>query len=128
MTSAPGARNCSDLITYLKDARLRARVMADLELMDKTPPLPRDRNGRPVTLGARVRLLSLSGGWLNELPADEKEDVLSMIGEVFEVEEIDEHGHPWVRKSWPNEKAGTCRSHSIALEPHEMELVDGDAL
>ena len=83
-----------------------------------------DKNGRPVAVGSKVRLLCLSGNWLEELPADEKENVLSMIGEVFEVEEIDEYGHPWVRKSWPNEEEGTCNSHSIALDPHEMELVE----
>jgi hypothetical protein len=88
---------------------------------------PQDCKGRPVTVGAKVRLLCLSGQWLDELPSDEKQDVLSMIGEVFEVEEIDEYGHPWVRKSWPNEEEGTCNSHSIALESQEMELVD-DAL
>jgi hypothetical protein len=38
----------------------------------------------------------------------------------------DEYGHPWVRKSWPNEETGTCNSHSIALESQEMELVDAD--
>lgn len=75
-----------------------------------------------------MRLLGLSGRWLDELPPDEKQDVLSMIGEVFEVEEIDEHGHPWVRKLWPNEKEGKCNSHSIALESKEMELVDDNAL
>ena len=88
----------------------------------------RDRTGNIVSVGTRVRLLSLSGQWLEELPAEEKQDVLSMIGEVFEVEEIDEYGHPWVRKSWPNEDEGKCHSHSIALEPHEMELVDDKAL
>jgi hypothetical protein len=65
----------------------------------------------------------LSGGWLESLPEEEKGDVLSMIGEVFVVEEIDEYGHPWVRKSWPNETEGTCHSHSVALEPQEVELV-----
>jgi hypothetical protein len=74
-------------------------------------------------VGARVRLLSLSGKWLDELPAEEKLDVLSMIGDVFEIEEIDEYGQPWVRKAWPNEAEGTCHSHSIALASHEMELV-----
>ena len=88
----------------------------------------RDRAGNIVSVGTRVRLLSLSGQWLEELPTEEKQDVLSMIGEVFEVEEIDEYGHPWVRKSWPNEDEGKCHSHSIALEPHEMELVDDKAL
>jgi len=51
-----------------------------------------------------------------------------MIGETFEVEEIDEYGHPWVCKSWPNEAQGACRSHSIALEPHEVELLSESAL
>lgn len=87
-----------------------------------SPDRPRDRNGNLVNVGARVRLITLSGKWLDELPADEKGDVLSMIGEVFEVEEVDEHGHAWIRKSWPNEEQGTCHSHSIALEAEEMEL------
>lgn len=90
--------------------------------------LPLDKNGSAVRVGARVRLLSLSGKWLDELPQDEKRDVLSMVGEIFEIEEVDEYGHPWVRKSWPNEEDGTCHSHSIALEPHEMELVSEPAL
>ena len=72
--------------------------------------------------------MGLSGQWLQDLPAEEKDDVLSMIGEVFEIEEIDEYGHPWVRKSWPNEPEGKCHSHSIALEAQEMELVDENAL
>jgi hypothetical protein len=83
-----------------------------------------DKNGSLVTVGSKVRLLCLSGNWLDELPADEKDNVLSMIGEVFEVEEIDEYGHPWVRKSWPNEEEGMCNSHSIALDSHEMELIE----
>ena len=89
---------------------------------------PRDKVGNLVHVGTRVRLLSLSGNWLDELPAEEKTDVISMIGEIFEIEEIDEHGHPWVRKSWANEAEGTCNSHSIALESHEMELVEDKAL
>ena len=51
-----------------------------------------------------------------------------MIGEVFEVEEIDEYGKPWIRKSWPDEEEGKCHSHSVALESNEMELVDDNAL
>jgi hypothetical protein len=95
-----------------------------------TAPLsrPRDCNGRAVGVGARIRLIGLSGRWLDELPPDEKRDVFSMIGEVFAVEEIDEHGHPWIRKSWPNEEEGKCHSHSIALESQEMELLDDNTL
>ena len=87
-----------------------------------SPPV--DRNGKLVELGSRVRLVTLSGAWLDELPDDEKPEVLSMIGEIFDVEEIDEYGRPWVRKNWPDEEEGTCRGHSIALDAHEMELVD----
>ena len=47
-----------------------------------------------------------------------------MLGETFEVEEIDEYGQPWVCKRWPNEADGTCVSHSVALEPREMLCVD----
>jgi hypothetical protein len=85
---------------------------------------PQDKAGNIVQVGARVRLLCLSGKWLEELPVEEKQDVLSMIGKVFEVEKIDEYGCPWIRKLWPNEEEGMCHSHSIALESHEMELVD----
>jgi hypothetical protein len=92
--------------------------------MNPLPSQPRDCNGCPVEFGARVRIIGLSGKWLDELPPDEKRDVLSMIGEIFEIEEIDEHGHPWVRKSWLDEKEGRCHSHSIALESEEMELID----
>ena len=84
---------------------------------------PIDRNGTLVQVGSRVRLLSLSGNWFDSLPGEEKANVQSMIGEVFEVEEIDEYGQPWVRKSWPNEVDGTCQSHSIALEPDEFEAL-----
>ena len=87
----------------------------------------RDCKGRIVRVGDRIRLIGLSGRWLDELPPDEKQDVLSMIGEVFAIEEVDEYGHPWVRKSWPNNEEGKCHSHSIALESIEMELLDSDA-
>ena len=81
---------------------------------------PVDRNGTLVGVGSRVRVLSLSGHWFASLPEDEKADVQSMIGEVFEVEEIDQYGHPCIRKSWPNQAEGTCMSHSVALEPNEF--------
>ncbi len=72
--------------------------------------------------------MSLSGDWFDQLPPDERADVESMIGEIFPVEEIDEHGHPWVRKSWPDGVEGDYRCHFIALEPDEMECVTDDEL
>jgi hypothetical protein len=86
--------------------------------------MAQDAYGRPVLQGTRVRLLSLSGEWFDNLPADEKADVLSMIVDVFEVTEIDEYGYPWIGKSWSDAAEGEWRGHSIALESHEMEVVD----
>lgn len=84
---------------------------------------PTDRKGRRVSVGTRVRVVQLSGNWFKQLPADERLLVESMVGEVFPVEEIDEYGQPWVRKSWPNDAEGTCVSHSVALQASEMEAV-----
>ena len=89
---------------------------------------PIDCYGTVVILGSLVRILSLSGQWYDLLTADEKPLVESMIGEEFVVEEIDEYGHPWVRKSWSNEAEGTCNSHSIALEPKEMLYIGQKAI
>jgi hypothetical protein len=87
------------------------------------PREPVDRNGKLVAVGTLVRVVQLSGSWFEQLPPDERIRVESMIGQVFPVEEIDQYGQPWVRKSWPNEAEGTCQSHSVALEPSEMEFV-----
>ena len=85
---------------------------------------PKDKHGNIVGVGTRVRLIGLTGQWLENLPGDERPAVLSMIGEIFEVEEIDEYGQAWVRKSWFDSEGGICNSHSIGLEAHEMEVVD----
>ena len=84
---------------------------------------PEDTNGCPVEVGTTVQILSLSGQWLDDLPGEERADVLSMVGEDFTVEEIDKYGQPWVRKSWPDEAEGRCHGHLIALEPYEMVVV-----
>ena len=89
---------------------------------------PKDRNGREVTVGTRVRVISLSQSFLDSLPDDEKDDVKSMIGEVFEVYEIDEYGSPWVGKGWDSEDGESYRGHHVALDSAEMEVVDEGAV
>ncbi len=39
------------------------------------PALPKDRNGRDVSVGARVRVVTLSDAFIDSLPDDEKDDV-----------------------------------------------------
>ncbi len=47
-----------------------------------------------------------------------------MINGVFEVEEIDEYGLPWVSKCWNDKNEGEYTAHSVALESHEYKLVN----
>lgn len=54
-----------------------------------------DRHGQPVTVGSHVRVLSIPESVLRPLPPDERADLESMLGEVFEVYEIDEWGQAW---------------------------------
>lgn len=86
----------------------------------------KDRFGRPVRIGNRVRVISLSQELLDSLPEDERPLVTQMINGIFEVDEIDQWGAAWVTKSWArgNEEYD---AHGIGLAPSEMELaVDAD--
>jgi len=88
--------------------------------------LAKDRNGKPVAVGTRVRLLTVSGTWVEELPQQERIDVTSMIGGVFTVEEIDAWGSACIERRW-DDGNGVIHGHSIHLDPHEMEVVDDSA-
>lgn len=78
-----------------------------------------------VRVGDRVRLVALESRALDLLPAEERSDVASMVGETFEIEEIDEYGSAWVHKWW-NRGNGRSESHGLALSAVEMELVESE--
>jgi hypothetical protein len=80
-----------------------------------------DRNGHTVEVGARVRVVSVASSILDRLEASERERVLSMVGEIFDVYEIDEWGGAWVEKWW-HESDDKASSHSLGLRPSEMEV------
>lgn len=88
---------------------------------------PKDKHGRTVDVGARVRVVELSPQFLASLPPEEIEDVRSMVGGVFEVYEIDEYGCAWVQKTWHYPQSGKSMSHSLSLKQHQMELVQENA-
>ena len=92
-------------------------------MTSSNPNQPKDRLGRIVDIGNFVRIVTLAGDWFDLLPVDERIHVESMIGEVFQIEDIDEHGHPWVSKYWPGDTDGIYRSHSVALAAQEMECI-----
>ena len=87
----------------------------------------KDRHGKSVVVGSRVRVLGVSASLLQQVPSDEHDDLLSMVGEVFEVYEIDPYGAAWVEKEWSDGSSG-CHSHSLALAADEMEVVEATRL
>jgi len=62
-----------------------------------------------------VPVVAIAAFLERDLPPEEWECVRSMLGEVFEIYEIDEWGGAWVQ----------YQSHSLSLESDEMELVEG---
>ena len=68
-----------------------------------------------------MRVLEIPEFLKRDLPADEWNDLVTMVGEVFEVYEIDQYGSAWVEKVWTGDGLS---SHSIALASHEMEVCD----
>ena len=83
-----------------------------------------DCKGRPVEVGTKVRVLELPDWLRRDLPPEGWTDLSTMVGEVFEIIEIDEYGSAWVEKVWPDADGGS-HSHSLALASHEMEIVEG---
>jgi hypothetical protein len=59
---------------------------------------------------------------MDSLPPDEFAQISEMIGDEFEVEEINEVGWALVTKWWHHDD-GTSDAHDISLESSEMELV-----
>ncbi len=87
-----------------------------------TKKTTKDKHGNLVREGDAVRVLTVESSFIENLPADEQDDIRSMIGKEYEVEEIDEYGSAWVTQWW-NRGEGQKESHSLALAPDEMELV-----
>jgi hypothetical protein len=83
---------------------------------------PVDRLGQRVSLGTRVRVLEVSPFLKDSLPADEWQRLETMVGEVFDVYEIDEYGWAWVEKWFESGEDGR-NSHFLALAANEMEVV-----
>ena len=81
-----------------------------------------DRLGQTVAIGTRVRVLEVSPYLKDRVPVDEGQRLETMVGEVFDVYEIDEYGWAWVEK-WFESGENVRYSHCLALAANEMEVV-----
>ena len=88
---------------------------------------PKDLYGKEFKVGTRVRLLHhVYGEWFDCLPEDEKSDLESMLGEIFEITEINKSGYASIEKWWGGEKENCVHSmgHSISVEGKQIEVVE----
>ena len=82
-----------------------------------------DHSGNSVSMGPMVRIVRLDERGLRGLTEGERNYALSMVGQCFEVWEIDEYGRPCVMKQFPGETPDSADFHEVALDPDEYELV-----
>jgi hypothetical protein len=87
-----------------------------------TPLVTIDIRGTLVFVGTVVRVLFIPESTIDRLDESEKGRVLSMVGETFEVYEVNGLGGAWVEKWW-HESDSEAISHSLALDPNQMLVV-----
>jgi hypothetical protein len=85
-----------------------------------------DSAGQPVRAGTLVRVTDIHESTVAPLSQQERDRVLSMLGETFEVYEVDRWGQAWVEKWW-HEGEDLADSHSLGLEPQQMLVVQNGA-
>jgi hypothetical protein len=78
-------------------------------------PLPAvDESGRPIVVGAKVRIVSVSS-CAHGLPPEDQARLRSYEGKVFQVLEIDRYGMIWF--------GSVGRSSNFSLKPREVAVV-----
>ena len=80
-----------------------------------------DIHGKAVRVGTCVRVLAIDESVLANLDSMARARVLSMLSQSLPVYEVDPYGRAWVEQWW-REDANHSTSHSLALEPHHMEV------
>ncbi|CAN7265893.1 hypothetical protein LJR168_003602 [Pseudoxanthomonas sp. LjRoot168] len=81
-----------------------------------------DANGKTIRIGNLVRVVDLQMELFDFLEPNEIEDIKSMIGETFPVEEISSSGLATVTK-WFNRGPGQHESHTLCIPQGQFELV-----
>ncbi len=84
--------------------------------------MPIDKNGRPVNVGSKVKILYIDPGFTEFLPSDEVEDISSMLNDVLNVYKVSKK-YIHVEKTWDRGN-GRIESHTLAMTPNDVELIE----
>ena len=82
----------------------------------------KDKFGRTVKIGDRVRLLSIKPSLIKRLTGDEQSDVSSLIGAVVDVFDVYDDGSVWISSKWTRGN-GITEVHAIAVQASDIELI-----
>ncbi len=86
----------------------------DRKLPPGFPLAPVDESGRPIVVGAKVRIVSVAS-CTPELPAEDQARLRSYVGKTFEVLEIDRYGMVWL-----GSQGGSA---NFSLKPRELAVL-----
>lgn len=82
-----------------------------------------DINNKEIKEGDYVKVLTIDPSNFSNLNEQELSEVMSLVGEILEVYEIDNYGGAWVSKEWQTSET-EIMSHSISLNKNEMLLIE----
>jgi len=81
----------------------------------------KDKSGIEVTIDSYVKVLSLDPADFGQFEEKELSEVMSIIGEIMQVYEVDEYDQAWVTKEWWLSE-NDVMSHSVGLSSNEIEI------
>ena len=76
-----------------------------------------DESGKPIVVGAKVRVVSVASS-AHGLPPDDRARLKSYEGQVFQVLEIDRYGMLWF--------GSDGQSSNFSLKPREVAVEEGN--
>ena len=79
----------------------------------------KDIDGNVVNLGDSVEVISINEASLENLEPEYAEEIRAAVGQVLEVDEIDEHERVWVDLISPSDDDSIC-GHTLFLRSFQI--------
>ena len=86
----------------------------------------KDSKEDEVSIGDNIKVLEIDERILRFMPRDEKEELTSLVGQVFFVRNINSDGSMLVSKTWKQPESGEVMGHDVAIFPKGALLTGND--